>query len=107
MKMEIMRNNHYILRHYDLTVFQSYNTPIIRIDYKNNIISVFPDYCYSTTTSRNRNEFLRLEGFKEIATTKSLNKAIRAGEILINGEKYKVEKLDGQRIEESKMILLS
>ena len=94
MRVEIMKPNQYILRHYDYTIFKSYNSPIIRIDFKRNIITVFKDYCYSKTTSRNRNLFFNREGFSEIATTETLNKAIKEGMVIIDGEKYTVKKLD-------------
>lgn len=59
--------------------FQSYSSTIIKIDYNAHEIVIYPDYDYSNTTIRHRNNFLSEYGFCGISNTKSLEKAIKNG----------------------------
>ena len=59
--------------------FQSYASTIIKIDYNTHEIVVYPDYDYSKTTIRHRNNFLNEYGFSCIASTKTLEKALKDG----------------------------
>ena len=61
--------------------FQSYNSEIIRIDYSNETITVFPDYDYSVTTARYRNKFMRDYGFAPLDNKKGLEEYLKLGEI--------------------------
>ena len=73
LKVKTLKNNQYVINDSDTekTMFQSYNSPVIEIDRNDLIITVYPDYDYSITTSKYRNEFLNNEGFYEIANTKA------------------------------------
>lgn len=59
--------------------FQSYASTIIKINYNKHEIVVYPDYNYSNTTIKHRNNFLSEYGFDGISNTKSLEKAIKSG----------------------------
>jgi hypothetical protein len=59
--------------------FQSYESTIIKIDYNAHELVIYPDYDYSRTTTRHRNNFLYEYGFSGISDSKSLEKAIKTG----------------------------
>lgn len=59
--------------------FQSYASTIIKIDYNAHELVIYPDYDYSRTTTRHRNNFLYEYGFSGISDSKSLEKAIKNG----------------------------
>lgn len=61
--------------------FQSYDSEILTIDRDRHTLEIGPDWNYSNTTNKYRNQFLRRQGFDEIATTDTLRKAINAGYI--------------------------
>jgi len=63
--------NQFIIRWKDYALFQSYNSPIALIDYKNNTTYIFKDWDYSTTTGRYRNLFLRETKKETLAKLKS------------------------------------
>ena len=65
-------NNHHV-------VFQSYASTIADVDYQNKTITIYPDYDYSNTTIRHRNNFFDTIAFGNLATTKALEKAIKDG----------------------------
>ena len=65
-------NNHHV-------VFQSYESTIADVDYQNRTITIYPDYDYSNTTIRHRNNFFDSIAFSNLATTKALEKAIKNG----------------------------
>lgn len=65
-------NNHHV-------VFQSYESTIADVDYENMTITIYPDYDYSQTTIRNRNVFFADICMAALATTKALEKALKAG----------------------------
>ena len=77
----------------ELTILQSYDSTIISIDRSNLIVTVYPNYNYSKTTSRYRNQFLTDEGFREIASTGALNEAIDSGVAVISETPFKVVKV--------------
>lgn len=64
---------------HDLVIFQSYNTKIAEVDYRNMVITVSPFYNYSQTTNKYRNEFFRGLNFHELADTNRLRFAIKRG----------------------------
>lgn len=61
------------------TLFQSYKSPIVLIDWVNKKITIYPDYKYSATTSKHRNMFFKTRGMAELASTKALENAIKNG----------------------------
>lgn len=61
------------------TMFQSYNSPIVLIDWINDEITIYPDYKNSATTSRHRNMFFERRGMIELASTKGLEKCLKNG----------------------------
>lgn len=72
--------NQFIIEDTDKKIFQSYDSTIAEIDYKNMEIIIYPDYNYSRTTGKYRNIFF--EDYccmHEIATLCGLEKAIKDG----------------------------
>lgn len=63
----------------NVTLFQSYTSPIIEIDRTNLVITVHSDYNYSRTTGKYRNKFMEDEGFYELSNIKDLEKYIKLG----------------------------
>lgn len=64
------------------TTFQSYESEIITVDNKNKIITIFPDYDYSQTTSKYRNLFFENYcHFPDLATKKGLEYYMNLGAI--------------------------
>lgn len=61
--------------------FQSYNSEIIRIDYHNGIITIFPDYDYGVTTGKYRNKFMRDYGFRDMDNKKGFEYYMKLGTI--------------------------
>lgn len=50
--------------------FQSYDSEIVRINYHDKTITVFPHYDYSATTRKYRNQFMRSYCFEDMGSTK-------------------------------------
>lgn len=66
--------NQFIIEGDGKTTFQSYNSPIIEIDWNNKTIKFGEDWDYSVTTSKYRNAFLQ-EYFRPLAmSTKDIRK---------------------------------
>ena len=59
--------------------FQSYDSPIIEIDFANNILKVFRNWNYSKTTGKYRNQFMN-EEFFGLDNSKDLEKAMNDGQ---------------------------
>ena len=66
--------------HFTIT-FQSYESEIIRIDYHNETITIFPDYDYSTTTGKYRNKFMKDYGFRDMSNKKGFEYYMNLGAI--------------------------
>jgi len=60
--------NQFLITDGDVVMFQSYDSPIVEIDYKSNTIRVYQDWDYSRTTAKYRNQFMREQGFHGLAT---------------------------------------
>lgn len=73
--------NQFIITDGNRTLFQSYESPIIEIDRESQIITVFPNWDYSKTTGKYRNQFMNNEGFEEMGDKKGFVKYLEAGEI--------------------------
>lgn len=71
--------NQFIIETDNTTVFQSYDSMIVTIDYATKLLLIGADWDYSRTTGKYRNAFLNEYGFSEIATKKALKKAIENG----------------------------
>ena len=61
--------------------FQSYDSEIIRIDYHNETITIFPYYDYSVTTGKYRNKFMRDYGFRDMDNKKAFEYYMELGAI--------------------------
>lgn len=72
--------NQFVIENGAVTVFQSYASTIAEIDRHNRTITIHPDWNYSRTTGKYRNEFFNDEGFGGLATTEGLRKAMKKGE---------------------------
>lgn len=74
LKVENMRSprtgrevpNQFVIENGDVTLFQSYCSPIVEIDRNTLTIRVYEDWNYSRTTSKYRNQFLDEQGFYEL-----------------------------------------
>lgn len=73
--------NQFIITDGSKTMFQSYNSPIVEIDRENKTITVYPDWNYSVTTRKYRNQFMHNEGFSAMASTKDFERCMNEGEI--------------------------
>ena len=71
--------NQFIIENGNITLFQSYTSPIIEIDRDNLTITVYSDWNYSRTTGKYRNKFLDDEGFYELVNNKDLEKYMEIG----------------------------
>lgn len=90
MKVKNMKNtngnkvsNQFVImdeKHNTIT-FQSYNSEIVRIDYHNSIMIIFPDYDYSVTTGKYRNKFMRDYGFRDMDNKKNFEYYMNHGAI--------------------------
>ena len=97
MKVRNMKNNNgntvpnqFIIEDGQKVTFQSYNSTIATIDYKNAIIYIGCDWDYSRTTNKYRNMFFNEFGFYEIASTKEIRKALENKEVYINGRRFEI-----------------
>ena len=61
--------------------FQSYESEIVRINYHNETITVFPHYDYSVTTGKYRNKFMRDYGFRDMDNKKGFEYYMELGAI--------------------------
>lgn len=61
--------------------FQSYDSEIVRIDYHNETIIVFPHYDYSMTTGKYRNKFMHAYGFIDMDNKKNFEYYMNLGAI--------------------------
>lgn len=73
--------NQFIITDGNKTLFQSYSSPIVEIDRTAKTITVFEDYDYSVTTGKYRNQFMRNEGFSDMASKKGFAEYLELGEI--------------------------
>lgn len=64
-----------------ITMFQSYDSPIVSIDRKNKVITVYPDWDYSVTTGKYRNQFMDAMGFMDMANKKGFEYYLNLGAI--------------------------
>lgn len=88
-----LQKNQFIIQEETKTSFQSYKSLIATIDFGDKIISIFPDYNYSTTTGKYRNMFFKQVGFSCLANLQDLEKAIKKGFCESDGKiKYKIIK---------------
>lgn len=71
--------NQFVITGEGKTTFQSYDSTIAEIDDKKMEITIHPNYNYSKTTGKYRNQFFEQEGFSGLATLKDLEKAIENG----------------------------
>ena len=90
--------NQFVLTDYDNNriTFQSYDSMIVEIDYSTETIIVGKDWRYGPTTSKYRNEFMKLNFFQSIATTEAFEQALKDGKAYPDGSgyPYKVVLLD-------------
>ena len=90
--------NQFVLTDYDNNriTFQSYDSMIVEIDYSTETIIVGKDWRYGPTTSKYRNEFMKLNFFQSIATTEQFEQALKDGKAYPDGSgyPYKVVLLD-------------
>jgi len=70
--------------------FQSYSSIIVEIDDSNKTITVYPDWDYSRTTGKYRNQFMLDCGFDSLATKKGFEKALKAGKAYCGIDEYEV-----------------
>lgn len=72
------------------TVFQSYDSMIVTINYRDNTLTIGEDWNYGSTTSTYRNKFFKENGFSGLASTKELTAAINKGKFEDDGEVWTI-----------------
>lgn len=90
MTVEQMKNrqgravpNQFILKGDNKLAFQSYESPIVELDYDNYVMTIGKDYKYSRTTGKYRNLFFeKYANLPELATAEALEQAIKDGSFL-------------------------
>ena len=70
--------NQFVIINGDVTTFQSYNSQIVDINIKESTIVFYPNYNFSVTTSKYRNQFLS-DILGVSIDTKTVNKMISDG----------------------------
>lgn len=73
--------NQFVITDGAITVFQSYDSTIIKIDKKEKRITVYKDWNYSVTTGKYRNQFMEDEGFYKMADKKGFEYYMNREEI--------------------------
>lgn len=63
----------------NITVFQSYQSPIVKIDWGQQTITVYRDWDYSQTTGKYRNMFMNQYGFDGLASKSNLERCLNEG----------------------------
>lgn len=86
--------NQFIIEHGQKVTFQSYDSTIATIDYKNAIIYIGCNWDYSQTTNKYRNMFFNEYGFYEIASAKDMRKALKNKEVYINNRRFEIAYTD-------------
>lgn len=71
--------NQFVIKDGNRTMFQSYRSPIVEINWATHIISVYPHWDYSVTTGKYRNQFMEDEGFYEMADKKGFVECMNSG----------------------------
>lgn len=82
--------NQFIIENGQQVTFQSYDSTIATIDYKNAIIYIGCNWDYSQTTNKYRNMFFNEFGFYEIASAKDMRKALKNKEVYINNRRFEI-----------------
>lgn len=62
-----------------IDIFQSYDSTIVECDFNTFTITVYPEWDYSKTTGKYRNQFMSLQGLFEMTDAKGFRKALEAG----------------------------
>ena len=83
--------NQFIIEQGAKTMFQSYNSPIVEIDIEEKMITVYPHWDYSVTTSKYRNQFMRENGFCDMADKKGFANAMKEGKTQRGWNEYTVK----------------
>ena len=73
-----------------ITTFQSYDSMIATINYRDNTITIGEDWNYSRTTDKYRNKFFEEQGFSGLAATKGLTLALNKGHYSRGGEDWTI-----------------
>lgn len=73
--------NQFIITDGNKTMFQSYSSPIVEIDRDSMTITVYPDWNYSATTRKYRNQFMDNECLSPMASTKDFERYMNEGQI--------------------------
>ena len=71
--------NQFIIKDGNRTMFQSYRSPIVEINWATRLIAVYPHWDYSVTTGKYRNQFMEDEGFDEMASKAGFEKCMKDG----------------------------
>ena len=87
--------NQFIIEDDNKVVFQSYDSMIVEIDYKNNTLTIGEDWDYSRTTGKYRNAFFNeymaiLNNAKAIRAMKDIYDAIGEYFLDTNGRRFAV-----------------
>ena len=71
--------NQFIIEDGNRTVFQSYGSTIVEINRANRLICVYPNWDYSRTTAKYRNQFMTEQCFGEMASKEGFEQCMKSG----------------------------
>lgn len=75
-------SNQFIIRTNGCIMFQSYDSPIVSVDYDKRVITFYPKWDYSNTTHKHRNIFFRnYVKIDELSNVEGCRKYLKEGKI--------------------------
>ena len=83
--------NQFIIDNGSKTMFQSYSSPIVEVDFANKTLTVYPDWNYSMTTGKYRNQFMGDYGFHEMTDKKGFAEGLKNGKTMCGYTEYVVK----------------
>ena len=83
--------NQFIIESGNKTLFQSYDSPIVEIDWTNHVLTVYPHWDYSMTTGKYRNMFMRDNHFYDMADKKGFERCMKEGKVSTRYTDYTIK----------------
>lgn len=75
-------SNQFIIRTIGGIMFQSYNSPIVSVDFDKYVITFYPKWDCSNTTCKHRNIFFKnYVGIDELSNTENCRKYLQIGKV--------------------------
>ena len=83
--------NQFIIKNDNKTMFQSYQSPIVEIDWTNQTLTVYPNWNYSMTTGKYRNMFMRDNRFYDMADKSGFASCLKNGKTMCGYSEFIVK----------------